>query len=92
MPAEMKAAHCDCGTIPEAVFNMANVVIIMTVVLLIHALAILFYFNLQDGDTALIAAAIEGHHKCVSILIAKGADVNLANQVRELEWVEVAHR
>ena len=31
---------------------------------------------MQDGLTALMAVAIEGHHKCVSILVAHGANIN----------------
>ena len=31
----------------------------------------------QAGETALMQAAGNGHHECVSTLIAKGADVNI---------------
>ena len=37
----------------------------------------------QDGETALIKAAASGHHECVSILVANGADVNMATTVYE---------
>ena len=30
----------------------------------------------QDGATALIIAAEKGHHECLSILLAHGADIN----------------
>ena len=32
----------------------------------------------QDGETALMMAAEEGHFECVSVLLANGADVNFA--------------
>ncbi len=40
------------------------------------------YSDIQDGETALIMAAMEGHHKCISILIANGADPDMANKVK----------
>jgi hypothetical protein len=39
----------------------------------------------QDGDTALMMAARNDLDKSVSILVANGADVNMATKV--LEWV-----
>ena len=35
----------------------------------------------QGGETALMAAAENGHHACISILVANGADVNMASKV-----------
>ena len=35
----------------------------------------------QDGFTALMIAVQEGHHECLSILLAHGADVNKATAV-----------
>lgn len=35
----------------------------------------------QVGDTALVLAAENGHLQCVSLLIANGADVSIANKV-----------
>ena len=35
----------------------------------------------QDGNTALMIAAQGGHHECLSILLAHGADVNKAGRV-----------
>ena len=40
----------------------------------------MFVFN-QDGFTALMTAAKEGHHDCLSILLAHGAKVNIAREV-----------
>ena len=39
------------------------------------------YWVEQHGQTALIWAAMHGHHECVSILVANGADVNVAGMV-----------
>ena len=36
----------------------------------------------QDGWTPLMMAAASGHHECVSILVASGADVNAISKVR----------
>ena len=36
----------------------------------------------QGGETALMAAAHNGHHECISILVANGADVNMASKVQ----------
>ena len=36
----------------------------------------------QDGLTALMLAAKEGRHKCVSFLVAKGALVDVPSKVR----------
>ncbi len=33
----------------------------------------------QDGETALMMAAVEGRFECVSVLLANGADVNFAS-------------
>ena len=38
-------------------------------------------YQLQYGSTALIIAAREGHHECLSILLAHGAEVNKAYAV-----------
>jgi ankyrin repeat protein len=35
----------------------------------------------QDGSTALMYAAQEGHHECLSTLLAHGAEVNKAGAV-----------
>jgi hypothetical protein len=35
----------------------------------------------QNGEVALILAAREGHHECISILLAHGAEVNKAEEV-----------
>ena len=35
----------------------------------------------QFGVAALWIAAEKGHHRCVSVLVANGADVNVANEV-----------
>ena len=35
----------------------------------------------QGGETALMGAAHNGHHECLSILVANGADVNMASKV-----------
>ncbi len=37
----------------------------------------------QDGNTALMIATRKGHDKCVSILVANGADLNMATKVLE---------
>ena len=37
----------------------------------------------MDAATALILAAFNGHHECVSILVANGADVDMAFEVIE---------
>jgi hypothetical protein len=37
--------------------------------------------QLKDGITALMMAAREGHHECLSILLAHGAEVNKAAAV-----------
>ena len=37
----------------------------------------------QDGQTALIRAAQNGHTETVSVLLEAGADVNLQEKVRE---------
>ena len=34
----------------------------------------------QDGVTALMLAAQEGHHECLSILLAHGAEVDKVEQ------------
>ena len=39
--------------------------------------------SLQDGDTALILAANEGHTDIVKILMEQGADVHIMNNVSE---------
>ena len=36
---------------------------------------------LQSGETPLLIASCRGHDKVVEVLIAAGADVNLANEV-----------
>ena len=36
---------------------------------------------LQSGGTPLYMASVRGHDKVVEVLIAAGADVNLANEV-----------
>ena len=38
-------------------------------------------YDEQFGFTALMLAASYGHHEIVSILIANGADVNMATEV-----------
>ena len=35
----------------------------------------------QDGNTALMIAAQEGHHECLSILLTHGAKVDKADEV-----------
>jgi ankyrin repeat protein len=43
----------------------------------------------QDGDTPLTLAAKKGHHKRISILVSRGADVNAEDKVVEsvfLAW------
>ena len=37
--------------------------------------------QLQDGDTALMIAAQEGNHECLSVLLAHGAEVDEAKTV-----------
>lgn len=39
--------------------------------------------GMQDGETALIAAAQGGHSKCVSILLQMGADTSVKNKARD---------
>ena len=39
--------------------------------------------SLQDGDTALILAASEGHTDIVKILVEHGADMDIRNKVSE---------
>ncbi len=34
-----------------------------------------------NGSTALMCAALEGHHECLSILLAHGAEVDKADAV-----------
>ena len=43
----------------------------------------MFHFNEQDGSTALMKAARYGHHECAAILIANGAEVNMAKEVNK---------
>ncbi len=51
-----------------------------------------FYdYDEQVGETALMSADNNGHHECVSILVANGADVNIASKVIEAS-VKVKHR
>jgi ankyrin repeat protein len=40
----------------------------------------MYHFNEQDG-TALMMTAGCGHHECISILIANGANVNIVSEV-----------
>ena len=42
------------------------------------------YLYEQHGETALMMAAGMGHHRCVSNLVANGADVNFAMKVIEV--------
>ena len=47
---------------------------------------------MQNGNTALMTAAFEGHVECVRALVQAGADLTLANNVRlvgEEDVVEV---
>ena len=43
---------------------------------------------MQDGSSALIAAAYEGHADVVTCLLSAGADVNVKNEVRD-GWYHV---
>ena len=43
----------------------------------------IFTVLIQDGCAALTIAAQEGHHECLSLLLARGADVNKAIEVSE---------
>ncbi len=42
-------------------------------------------FELKGGDTALMAAAKNGHEECVSMLIAAGANVHAVTKVMRNE-------
>ena len=42
----------------------------------------LYYFCDEQYGTALIFASEAGHHECVSILVANGADVNAVGEVK----------
>ncbi len=47
---------------------------------------------MQNGNTALMSAAFEGHVECVRVLLQAGADPSMANNVRlvgEEDVVEV---
>ena len=37
----------------------------------------------QDGYTALMGAALNGHLSCLEVLVEKGADLNAKNNVRD---------
>ena len=40
--------------------------------------------SLQEGSTALMRASNAGHMECVTILLDKGADVNIQNDVSDV--------
>ncbi len=40
----------------------------------------------QQGFSALIIASIKGHHECLSILLAHGAEVDKPNEVGIVMW------
>ena len=42
----------------------------------------LTHFTIQDGETALMQATTDGHHKVVELLLGAGAKPDLQNQVR----------
>jgi ankyrin repeat protein len=44
---------------------------------------LMYHCNEQGGMTALMMAARNGHHGCISMLIANGADVNVAMKVNK---------
>ena len=48
---------------------------------ILHGLFIIFYCN-QDGDTAMIRAAINGHKDIVEYLVGQGADKDIKDNVR----------
>ena len=48
---------------------------------IIITISVYMYCSLQDGDTALIAAASKGHKECIEALLEKGAKVDLENEV-----------
>ena len=56
---------------------------VVTIVAFCEELLSVCHWNEQNGDTALMLAASEGHHECVSILVANGADVNMATEVTD---------
>ena len=39
------------------------------------------HLSLQDGGTALMKASEAGHMECVTVLLDKGADVNIQHKV-----------
>ena len=39
------------------------------------------HLSLQDGETALMKASEAGHIECVQVLLDKGADVNMQDNV-----------
>jgi ankyrin repeat protein len=41
----------------------------------------MYHFNEQNGMTTLMLTAGNGHHECISVLIANGADVNIVSEV-----------
>ena len=40
----------------------------------------------QDGYSALMIAAAKGHHECLSILLAHGAEVDRPNEASVVMW------
>ncbi len=50
-----------------------------------YIVAVLNYYDEQDGNTALMMATRNGLDESVSILVANGADVNMATKVLEFE-------
>ena len=54
-----------------------------------HSFDFMFHFNEQDGSTALMTAASNGHQECISVLIANGAEVNMANEVNSMELISI---
>ena len=52
--------------------------------IMIDSLYCMLVYLIQDGETALMLAAREGHTRIVKKLIWTGASVNLRNQVRRL--------
>ena len=84
----------DFHTISKLVAKGANVNMVDKV-LIVHnfntfTISELYVFVNKDGATALMIAACGGHHECVSILLAHGADNNFTTKVSALSsWTQV---
>jgi ankyrin repeat protein len=77
--------HYEC--ISTLIAEGANVNIAMevnydvTVGMYEYNFGLFYHLDEQDGETALMMATRKRHDECVSILIANGADINMAMEV-----------